>query len=1745
MKSSSKSTHRRRLLSFALFVLAFCFVGLLWSGASFTRQHRAVTESGDYVLAPEGPDVAAFRQAVGGDITPVFVELHGEPGFRRKIAAEQQGEPLSIAAIGSNALEIYGQQTAFLNSLSARGVRLLLRQADVRQIDGSIRHIQYRFTYLMNGFIGYVATEDIPKLQMLPEVADVSVPEPEQYHLDKAVDYALGTQTNTADRRTAVYGPNQEFQPNSETGHPEAPRTTKIDGFEGQNMNIAVIDSGVDWRHPMFGGIGAATPLPRVSGQPESPTDNKKVIYYYALSSPGDPTDDFGHGTHVASTAAGYSVDNNTAPRTGYGLGRDGTGVGPTINGAQLFGTAPQARILAYKVCGPATACLGDTPLAIEDAASPVTIVGRGDGTTEPTAVPKPVADVINMSLGSTAGDAAAANSRLANNAALAGTIVVASAGNSGPGLGTVGNPGTAAMVISTAASLDPGSVAGSDVLAPAQIPGETRAPALPGPSPEAGASSNANTPQPGERQGMRIFPVAGGGPLPAESTPTQPVDNTGSLSAHYVFVDRRNATDAIPSTVGNRIALVKFTGAFAGAANALAAQPVPPSAILLISNTESATAVQVIRGIPTFTINENDGNYLIDRMLTGDTGDGDNNVDVPQGTISELPLRLAETISLPAFPGVMAGFSSRGPSDHPNAAFRVIKPDVASPGVGVVAAATVEGIPEETIGMASLQGYVSANGTSMASPLNAGAMALIRQRIRLQLNLDSTDLSDPQYTAKRFDTVTVARAMLQNTATNLRSGLGVPQGDASASAASINDMGAGHINVADALTAQAIMVSPTRLLTSPREYTPEATPAPSASPMPSATPVSRVVLLPTASFGAVPVVRLNESIVRTREVIIRDVTGGGGSGTYNLTFQNNRNLERPGFQVSLVASADSEAPISSVSVPSGGEASFFVRTVADGTQILIDPTEFQWYVTATHTATGKTMRMPFYYRAVTAIFPSSAAPVLQPVQETETAAEDDGCPGDTNGNYKLSYTYTTPANLKFRVQEATQSSQFFFDDADEPLQPNAVGTTLVTENTLWRDAGISGTPQTPPQWTSSANPNTGSVAYFIADAAAQNHSLTMKNAINLPNTGITLSFDTFYRIDNNFDFGFVEVSTDNLNYFPVLSLTGNGSGRRDIDLSGFAGRSIKLRFRLFSAEGVSTSGGAGWWVENIELKSDDFRTIAEPSASEKTLAISGRFDNTYLYRVAAVYANPVDANTTITGPYSNIQCVTVTGNPLPPPSPGVFHFSEATYAIGENQATATITVTRSVGTAGEVTVDYATSDGSATAGEDYTPSSNTLTFGPGEASKTFTVPIADDASPEPDETVNLTLSNATNGATLGTPSTATLTIIDDQGPPAPGTLQFSASNYTAAEDAGTASLTVTRTDGTDGTVSVSYATSDGSATAGSDYTATSGVLTFGPGEVTKTINVPLVDDPSAEPDEALIVTLSNPTGGATVGARSSATLTILDTDRGGPPAQLLNISTRLRVQGGDRVGIGGFIITGTGVKRVIVRGLGPSLTNNGVPVEGRLQDPVIELFDGNGVLLTTNDNWKDSPERADIETSGLAPSNDAEAAIARTVPAGAYTAVLYGKGDSEGIGLVEAYDRDQGGDSEMANISTRGFVDTGDNVLIGGFIAGARAGATNVIVRAIGPSLSGEEVDDALQDPTVQLIDNNGQVVDESDDWRTSGDEAEVTARNLAPADDRESAAFHTVAPGNYTVVVRGKGETTGVGLVEIYNVK
>jgi hypothetical protein len=258
--------------------------------------------------------------------------------------------------------------------------------------------------------------------------------------------------------------------------------------------------------------------------------------------------------------------------------------------------------------------------------------------------------------------------------------------------------------------------------------------------------------------------------------------------------------------------------------------------------------------------------------------------------------------------------------------------------------------------------------------------------------------------------------------------------------------------------------------------------------------------------------------------------------------------------------------------------------------------------------------------------------------------------------------------------------------------------------------------------------------------------------------------------------------------------------------------------------------------------------------------------------------------------------------------------------------------------------------------------------------------------------------------------------------------------------------------------------------------------------------------------------------------------------------ARQLNISTRMRVLTNDNVLIGGFIITGTDPKKVILRAIGPSLAAAGVP--GALQDPTLELHDASGTIAF-NDNWKDT-QQAEIQNTGIPPTDDRESAIVKTLAPGSYTAILRGSGNTTGVAVVEAYDLDSNRAVKLANISTRGFVDTGDNVMIGGFIVGAGlgnngSGSEKVIVRAIGPSLTAAGVAGALQDPTLELHDGNGATIAFNDNWKDT-QQAEIQATGIPPTDDRESAIVRVIPGGNYTAIVRGVSGTTGIAVVEAY---
>jgi uncharacterized protein YggT (Ycf19 family) len=275
-----------------------------------------------------------------------------------------------------------------------------------------------------------------------------------------------------------------------------------------------------------------------------------------------------------------------------------------------------------------------------------------------------------------------------------------------------------------------------------------------------------------------------------------------------------------------------------------------------------------------------------------------------------------------------------------------------------------------------------------------------------------------------------------------------------------------------------------------------------------------------------------------------------------------------------------------------------------------------------------------------------------------------------------------------------------------------------------------------------------------------------------------------------------------------------------------------------------------------------------------------------------------------------------------------------------------------------------------------------------------------------------------------------------------------------------------------------------------------------------------------------------------------------------GFPAQLGNISTRAFVQTGGEVMIGGFIIQGTEPKSVIIRAIGPELTQHGVP--NALANPTLEVHNAAGALIASNDDWWHtivggiitSDQAGDIRNSGYAPGDGRESAIIADLAPGNYTAIVRGVDGTTGVALAEVYGLTGTTGSFLGNISTRSFVQTGDNVMIGGFIVQGTQ-PKRVIVRAIGPELTQHGVPDALADPTLELHDETGALIASNDSWLqtiiggiiTANQFRDIQASGHAPRDGRESAIIADLPPGNYTAIVRGVNNTTGVALVEVYD--
>ncbi len=309
------------------------------------------------------------------------------------------------------------------------------------------------------------------------------------------------------------------------------------------------------------------------------------------------------------------------------------------------------------------------------------------------------------------------------------------------------------------------------------------------------------------------------------------------------------------------------------------------------------------------------------------------------------------------------------------------------------------------------------------------------------------------------------------------------------------------------------------------------------------------------------------------------------------------------------------------------------------------------------------------------------------------------------------------------------------------------------------------------------------------------------------------------------------------------------------------------------------------------------------------------------------------------------------------------------------------------------------------------------------------------------------------------------------------------------------------------------------------------------------------IPPPTPSPSATIIPTPSpSPTAAPTPSPTASPSAT--------PPTQCINLSTRMRVETGDRVGIGGFIITDTPAaegsgpsgapKQVLVRAIGPSLTGFGI--DSVLADPVLELHGPGGFITLTNNNWRDTQE-AEIEATGIPPTNDLESAILVTLDPGTYTAVVRGNGttaaDRSGVALVEVYDLNAASDSKLANLSTRAFVSTGSDIVIAGFLLSEGNGTDRVVVRGIGPSLAPPfQANEVLADPILELRDSNGTLILANNDWQDNpAQAAELMAAGLAPINALESGIVATLAPGAYTALLAGTNNGVGIGLVEVYD--
>ncbi len=1126
--------------------------------------------------------------ATAVDRQSIIVELANLPPS--VVAADQarrEGRAFDRAAHDRT---IQNGQDAFLAKLRDSGIDLTVTETPL--FLGNVRTgLPNRFSYLINAIGLDVPASAVEAIRAMPEVRHVTINEPVRPHLDNSVRYV---RANNGPGNKTIFT----------QGGGAATR------YDGTGQVVAILDTGIEHTHPAFDSrfddanflsrTGDVRPV-RLAGQPYvEGINHPKVVYFLPLTATTNE-DDVGHGTHGAADSAGLKVK-------GPGLDR----IPGNTDDQIIEGVAPGALLMNYKVCETLFTCVGTVNIvtALEDAVSP----------TDPAGNPKPVATVINMSFGGTSGNPNDASAVAASNAALAGAVSVASAGNAGPNENTHGSPGAGRRVIGVAATNDPGASTNElDVLVPSALRYTIAGTST-------GAQNDTGRPVAPQDQFMKAI-LMGGAP-----------DVTFPLGQHYVYVGFADTPDQVPAAVNGRIAVASRgstvdagaagTGLFGHKAAEAAAKGAV--ALLIFNNVdgELEAATTQAATIPVYGISKANGEYLRD-TLGFQSPTFDKNNPATWGTISDFPLRINPP-DPSTFSPATTGFSSRGPIDN----FATVKPDVTAPGQNIYAATIPVGGANTAGGtMSDPSRYISVSGTSFSGPHVAGAAALVRQAL-LQaqgqapvpaLMLRSGAGAGTQQTQNGVVPQSIVRAALTNTATNLREADGETQVPNTDDRTFIHEIGSGLIHVIGAVDARAAM------------GTNDANDNGNA-----ADDANNADFLPTHSFGQNQVIGTGVAAQsKSITVTLQNISGLSAGGTYSLSLVDGGALRgdvtRPitgttGFSVSL---GSGSALLGGVL---GNQATFNVNVTVDGTSSGLQiagtddtgaqATEFLWWVVASG-SNGEVLRMPFYYRAVTEepTVSNRESPFQNEIQDdTSNSPSPDQVNGvDKDGYYKLSWTFPAPPAeqpCSFQIEEATSFATVFADDGSEPL--------LAGSNSKWTGDA---------EWISSVHPNTGTLGYSVVYIDELNTSLTMTNAVAIP-AGIKaqLVFESFEDIELDFDYGIVEASGNGGAFIPLAQYTGAFSGQRVVDLSGFSGQAVKVRFRFTSDQLISAPLFLGWFIDDIQIQTANFTTIGTVNGSTFEFNVTNRASGTYYYRIAGLFGAPC----TEVGPYSNIRQITV-----------------------------------------------------------------------------------------------------------------------------------------------------------------------------------------------------------------------------------------------------------------------------------------------------------------------------------------------------------------------------------------------------------------------------------------------------------------------------------------------------------------------